>query len=168
MTAINERLIEFDDRIFHINEQRGGSISLKLQEAIRDIRRYPDSLQQLYLGASNFEARLGTVEQNALLNKFGVDYYRLHTPWFYEIIQSGNFSDFKPHYYAMIKQAYMRNLPCSRSLAEDRHQTHRCRGHNSQEIEIHPGGRYPTRYVGGTPRGWDDWQGFTGQCERLL
>ena len=35
--AINERLIEFDQRIFRLNEDRAGSISLEVQETIRII-----------------------------------------------------------------------------------------------------------------------------------
>ena len=64
-SAIKDQLIAFDDRIFHMNEQHAGSISMQLQETIRTIKRYPDSLQQLYLGISNFEAHIGMVEQNA-------------------------------------------------------------------------------------------------------
>eukprot|EP00439_Symbiodinium_sp_Y106_P083105 s519_g22.t3 len=48
-----------------MNETRAGSITLQLQETIRAIKRYPDALQQVHLGISNAEARIGTVEQTA-------------------------------------------------------------------------------------------------------
>ena len=58
-------MVEFDDRIFRVNETRAGSITLQLQETIRAIKRYPDAWQQVHLGMSNAEARLGAVQQNA-------------------------------------------------------------------------------------------------------
>eukprot|EP00439_Symbiodinium_sp_Y106_P026265 s6898_g3.t1 len=64
-SAINERLVEFDQRIYRMNEDRAGSISLELQEAIRMIKRYPDALMQININVSNAEARIGAVEQNA-------------------------------------------------------------------------------------------------------
>ena len=64
-SAINDRMNEFDDRILRMNETRAGSITLQLQETIRAIKRYPDALQQVHLGISNAEARIGIVEQTA-------------------------------------------------------------------------------------------------------
>eukprot|EP00439_Symbiodinium_sp_Y106_P049823 s1789_g6.t1 len=52
-SAINARFIEFDDRIFRMNESRAGSISVQLQETIRTIKRYPDALHEIYLQISN-------------------------------------------------------------------------------------------------------------------
>ena len=52
-SAINARFIEFDDRIFRMNESRAGSISVQLQETIRAIKRYPDALHEIYLQISN-------------------------------------------------------------------------------------------------------------------
>eukprot|EP00439_Symbiodinium_sp_Y106_P072353 s1857_g13.t1 len=64
-SAINDRFIEFDDRIFRMNESRAGSITVQLQETMRTIKRYPDALQEVYLKISNAEARIGTVQQTA-------------------------------------------------------------------------------------------------------
>eukprot|EP00439_Symbiodinium_sp_Y106_P071245 s2749_g12.t1 len=64
-SAINDRFIEFDDRIFRMNESRAGSISVQLQETIRTIKRYPDALYEVYLKISNAEAHIGTVQQTA-------------------------------------------------------------------------------------------------------
>ena len=44
-SAVNDRFIEFDERIFHMNESRAGSISVQLQETIRTTKRYPDALR---------------------------------------------------------------------------------------------------------------------------
>ena len=54
-TAINERMIEFDQRIFRMNEDRAGSISLELQETIRMKKRYPDALMRININVSNAE-----------------------------------------------------------------------------------------------------------------
>ena len=64
-SAINDRFIEFDDRIFRMNESRAGSISMQLQESIRTIKRYPDALHEVYLKISNAEAHIGTAQQTA-------------------------------------------------------------------------------------------------------
>ena len=46
-SVINDRFIEFDDRIFRMNESRAGSITVQLQETIRTIKRYPDALHEI-------------------------------------------------------------------------------------------------------------------------
>ena len=62
---VNDRFIEFDERIFRMNESRAGSISVQLQETIRTIRRYPDALRKISIKISNAEAHIGTVQQTA-------------------------------------------------------------------------------------------------------
>ena len=64
-SAINDRFIEFDERIFRMNESRAGSISVQLQETIRTIKRYPDALREISIKISNAEAQIGTVQQTA-------------------------------------------------------------------------------------------------------
>ncbi|CAE7248026.1 GABBR2 [Symbiodinium sp. CCMP2592] len=64
-SMVNDRFIEFDERIHRFNEKRAGSISMQLAETIRHIKHYPDALQQIQINISNAEARIATVEQNA-------------------------------------------------------------------------------------------------------
>ncbi|CAE7345631.1 unnamed protein product [Symbiodinium sp. CCMP2592] len=64
-STINDRLIEFDERIHQFNEKRAGSLSMQLAETIRHIKQYPDALRQIQINISNAEARIATVEQNA-------------------------------------------------------------------------------------------------------
>ncbi|CAE7324165.1 unnamed protein product [Symbiodinium sp. CCMP2456] len=58
-SILNDKIREFDERIFNLNESRADFISLKLQRTISEIHRYPESLQQLQIGVSNCEARIG-------------------------------------------------------------------------------------------------------------
>ncbi|CAE7201943.1 GABBR2 [Symbiodinium sp. CCMP2592] len=64
-STINDRLIEFDERIHQFNEKRAGSLSMQLAETIRHIKQYPDALRQIQINISNAEARVAAVEQNA-------------------------------------------------------------------------------------------------------
>ncbi|CAE7510989.1 JNK, partial [Symbiodinium sp. CCMP2592] len=64
-STINDRLIEFDERIHQFNEKRTGSLSMQLAETIRHIKQYPDALRQIQINISNAEARVAAVEQNA-------------------------------------------------------------------------------------------------------
>ncbi|CAE7517087.1 GABBR2 [Symbiodinium sp. CCMP2592] len=64
-STINDRLIEFDERIYQFNEKRAGSLSMQLAETIRHIKQYPDALRQIQINISNAEARVAAVEQNA-------------------------------------------------------------------------------------------------------
>ncbi|CAE7624163.1 Clec16a [Symbiodinium sp. CCMP2592] len=59
-SMVNDRLIEFDERIHHFNEKRAGSLSMQLAETIRHIKQYPDALRQIHA-----EARVAAVEQSA-------------------------------------------------------------------------------------------------------
>ncbi|CAE7815308.1 unnamed protein product [Symbiodinium sp. CCMP2456] len=58
-SILNDKIREFDERIFNLNESRADSIFHKLQRTISEIHRFPESLQQLQLGVSNCEARIG-------------------------------------------------------------------------------------------------------------
>ncbi|CAE6956816.1 JNK [Symbiodinium sp. CCMP2592] len=64
-SMVNDRFIEFDERIHRFNEKRAGSISMQLADTIRHIKHYPDALQQIQINISNAEARIAAVEQNA-------------------------------------------------------------------------------------------------------
>ncbi|CAE7248571.1 JNK [Symbiodinium sp. CCMP2592] len=64
-SIVNDRLIEFDERIHRDNEKRAGSLSMQLAETICHIKQYPDALQQIQIIISNAEARVAAVEQNA-------------------------------------------------------------------------------------------------------
>ena len=64
-SKLNDRLLEFDAQIYHLNETRAESISAKLHRMISQLQRFPDSLQHIYLGMPDWEARISTVEQNA-------------------------------------------------------------------------------------------------------
>ncbi|CAE7221723.1 GABBR2 [Symbiodinium sp. CCMP2592] len=62
-SMLNDRFIEFDERIHQFNEKRAGSLSMQLAETIRHIKQYPDALRQILI--SNAESRVAAVEQNA-------------------------------------------------------------------------------------------------------
>ncbi|CAE7251308.1 JNK [Symbiodinium sp. CCMP2592] len=62
---INDRFIEFDERIHRFNEQRAGSLSMQLADTIRHLKHYPDAIQQIQINISNAEARIADLEQNA-------------------------------------------------------------------------------------------------------
>ena len=64
-SAVNDRFIEFDERIFRMNESRAGSISVQLQETISTIKRYPDAPREISIKISNAGAHIGTVQQTA-------------------------------------------------------------------------------------------------------
>ncbi|CAE7211779.1 unnamed protein product [Symbiodinium sp. CCMP2592] len=64
-SMVNDRFIEFDERIHRFNEKRAGSLSMQLAETIRHIKQYPDALQQIQINISNAEACIAAVEQNA-------------------------------------------------------------------------------------------------------
>ena len=54
-------------------------------------------------------------------DKFGVEFCGIHAEWFYEIIRAGDFTQYRPHTYDVVK--CLRNFPVSRSLAEDHRRT---------------------------------------------
>ncbi|CAE7488465.1 unnamed protein product [Symbiodinium sp. CCMP2592] len=64
-SMINDRFIEFDERIHQFNEKRAGSLSMQLAETNCHIRQYPDALRQIQINISNAEARIAAVEQHA-------------------------------------------------------------------------------------------------------
>ncbi|CAE7216999.1 GABBR2 [Symbiodinium sp. CCMP2592] len=57
-SMVNDRLIEFDERIHHFNEKRAGSLSMQLAETIH-------ALRQIQINISNAEAPVAAVEQSA-------------------------------------------------------------------------------------------------------
>ena len=54
-------------------------------------------------------------------DRFGVEYYGVHAEWFCDAIRSGDFTQYRPHTYDVVK--YLRNFPVSRSLTEDHRRT---------------------------------------------
>ena len=41
--------------------------------------------------------------------RFGVEYYGVHAEWFCDVIRSGDFTQYRPHTYDVVK--YLRNFP---------------------------------------------------------